>query len=504
MVSPHPSLRSAWRWRAVRLAAYVVVALVGATLGMLLLARQDARIGPVDARLTLHPSLHGGTTIVVPPLGTITLDTHRGPLPLTASVLELRPEVARQVARDPTSLSRLGDSVQADLRKALAALAVKAALGALLGAAALSLLAFRSLRRTAICLGVCTGALVASGGLAAATWRPDSVREPRFTGLLSSAPVAVGQAEQIVQNFSRYRLALGQLVGNVVQLYDVTSTLPTYRPGSTTIAVLHISDLHLNPAGIDLVVSLARQYHVRAVLDTGDLTDHGSPTEAPFVAQLARLRVPYVYVRGNHDSATTVAEIGHVPGTTVLDGDVAGVAGLRIAGMADPRFTPDKTVDQTDGAEKLPLAGQSLADVLATASPKPDIAMVHEPAMADPLFGRVPLVLAGHTHRRQTKVKDGTVLLVEGSTGGAGLRGLQGDKPTPLECSILYFDAETRQLQAWDDVTLGGLGTTSVTVERHLRPAKAAPLPAAGGSPSPAPTPTPRPAPSPQASPKTR
>jgi predicted MPP superfamily phosphohydrolase len=483
----------------VRLTAYAAVALVGATLGMLLLARQDARIGPVEARLSLHPSLHGGTTIVVPPLGTIALDTHRGPLPLTASVLELRPEVAQQVAHDPTSLSRLGDSVQADLRSALVALAVRAVVGALLGAAALSLLAFRSLRRTAICLGLCTGALLASGGVAAATWRPDSIREPRFTGLLSSAPVAIGQAEQIVENFSRYRLALGQLVGNVVQLYDVTSSLPTYRPGSTTVAVLHISDLHLNPAGVDLVVSLARQYHVRAVLDTGDLTDHGSPTEAPFVAQLARLHVPYVYVRGNHDSATTVAEIRHLPGTTVLDGDVASVAGMRVAGIADPRFTPDKTVDQSGGEDELRAAGRQLAEVIAAASPKPDIALVHEPTMADELFGQVPLVLAGHTHKRQTKVKDGTLLLVGGSTGGAGLRGLEGDQPTPLECSILYFDAETRRLQAWDEVTLGGLGRTSVTVERHLRPTKAAPLPAPAGSPTlgPRPSPTPRPEPSP-------
>lgn len=488
-------LQRAWRWRGVRLAAYAVIALVGATLGMLLLARQDARIGPVEARLSVRPSLHGGTTVVVPPLGTIALDTHRGPLPLTASVLELRPEVARRVARDPASLAGLGSSVQSDLRQALAALALRAVLGALLGTAALSLLAFRSVRRTAVCLGVCAGALVASGGVAAATWRPDSVREPRFTGLLSSAPVAVGQAEQIVANFSQYRLALGQLVGNVVELYDVTSSLPTYRPGATTMAVLHISDLHLNPAGIDLVVSLAKQYNVRAVLDTGDLTDHGSATEAPFVADLGRLHVPYVYIRGNHDSPTTVREVRQLPNATVLDGTVATVAGLRVAGIADPRFTPDKSVDQSGGNEEVQAAGERLAEVLTSAEPRADIALVHDPQMADELFGDVPLVLAGHRHKRQTKVKDGTLLLVEGSTGGAGLRGLEGEEPTPLECSVLYFDAETRRLQAWDEITLGGLGTQSVTVERHLRPAKAGPLPSPSPSPSPSPAPDPSPRP---------
>ena len=70
---------------------------------------------------------------------------------------------------------------------------------------------------------------------------------------------------------------------------------------------------------------------------------------------------------------------------------------------------------------------------------------------------------------------------MQGSTGGAGLRGLEGEKPTSLECSILYFDAESRQLQAWDEVTLGGLGATSVTVERHLRPKEDVPAPSPSG-----------------------
>ncbi|MBQ1016799.1 hypothetical protein KBX71_02845 [Micromonospora sp. D93] len=63
-----------------------------------------------------------------------------------------------------------------------------------------------------------------------------------------------------------------------------------------------------------------------------------------------------------------------------------------------------------------------------------------------PLDGAVPLVLAGHTHARQVRMlpaRDGrevTRLAVQGSTGGAGLRGLEGDEPMPLALSVLYFD----------------------------------------------------------------
>ena len=187
------------------------------------------------------------------------------------------------------------------------------------------------------------------GRVSAATWRPASIREPRYTGLLASAPTAIGSAEQIITNFSQYRLALGQLVGNVVQLYDVTSTLPTYRASGSTIALLHISDLHLNPAGIDLVTSLVTQFHVQGVIDSGDVTDHGSAAEEPFVDDLRRIQVPYVVIKGNHDSATTIEQIERLPNATVLDRSATTLAGITIAGIADPRFTPDKTSPADDG-----------------------------------------------------------------------------------------------------------------------------------------------------------
>jgi hypothetical protein len=76
-------------------------------------------------------------------------------------------------------------------------------------------------------------------------------------------------------------------------------------------------------------------------------------------------------------------------------------------------------------------------------------------------------VLAGHTHERDVSVLDqGTRLMVEGSTGGAGLRGLQGEDPTPLSCTLLYLDRTTGELTAYDEITLGGLGQSEVTIER--------------------------------------
>ncbi|MYS73108.1 hypothetical protein GTY88_22235, partial [Streptomyces sp. SID5926] len=59
-------------------------------------------------------------------------------------------------------------------------------------------------------------------------------------------------------------------------------------------------------------------------------------------------------------------------------------------------------------------------------------------------------------------------LRVEGSTGGSGLRAVEGKYPDPIQASILYFDRDTRRLQAWDEIELGGLGLTTAEVSRHL------------------------------------
>jgi hypothetical protein len=95
--------------------------------------------------------------------------------------------------------------------------------------------------------------------------------------------------------------------------------------------------------------------------------------------------------------------------------------------------------------------------------------LVHDPVIAADLGGLVPLVLAGHRHKVDEKVlEDSTRLLVEGSTGGAGLRGLQDDDAVPLSCSVLYFDSVTGRLEALDRITVAGINQANVRIERTV------------------------------------
>ncbi|WP_166532818.1 metallophosphoesterase [Blastococcus xanthinilyticus] len=463
--SPWPGrARTTGRW-AVRIA----LALGGALVAVLLFARVSAPLGPFDATLSFHPA-SGGAELAVPPLGSLAVDAYDGPLRLDVSLESVDQERARALATDPVRLAGVVDRVTENLQSAVVRLIWVTVLVALAGAALTSWAVLRGRREPLIALGITTAVLAGTGAVGAATWRPEALSQPTYTGLLVNANSLIGSAEDIVARFDAYRASLEDLVANVGTLYATLSALPTPTGAVDSVALLHISDIHLNPAGFDLVRQVAEKFDVDAILDTGDLTDWGSEPENRLITSVGDLDVPYVYIRGNHDSATTAAILAQQPNVTVLDDSAVTVAGIDVVGAPDPRFTPDKSTGDDDaGADVLQTSGEELAEFVGTLPQTPAIALVHDPKQAAPLDGIVPLVLAGHTHEREVEaLEDGTLLMVQGSTGGAGLRGLEGEYPEPLTCTVLYVDPETGTLQAYDEITLGGLGATEVTVQRVL------------------------------------
>ena len=450
--------------------AVLCIGVLGAVLGLLVAGSVRTAAGPFEANMSLRPALSGSTVVAIPPLGELQLDTHDSPVLLRVGVTQLREQAARSIAADPARLRGLGAEVDRDLRAGLRTLLLRTALVTAIGAAVLGVLVFRRWRATLAATGAGLGALLAMSGVTALTLDRQALSEPRFTGLLASAPTAVGDVRDIVARFDAYSLQLGRLVTNVSELYAVSSQLPVFAADDGTIRVLHVSDLHLSPTAYDLIASVVEQYDIDLVVDTGDSTDLGSAPEARFVAAIGRLGVPYAWVRGNHDSRLVQLAVAEQPGAIVLDGpEVVEVAGLRLMGRGDPRFTPDKTRGDDDApAEVYARAGRQVLDAYRLATDKPDLVMVHDPRVAAELVGEVPLVLAGHAHARRSESERGTDLLVQGSTGGAGLRALEGDEPTPVALTVLYVDPVTRRLQARDDITLGGLGTSDARISRTV------------------------------------
>ncbi|MET0423201.1 MAG: metallophosphoesterase [Actinoplanes sp.] len=513
--------RNRWAHRVRVGAAVAAVSVGGVVAGTMLFGHAGLNVGPFRAEMSISPSFLGGTEVDIPPLGSLHLDSHDGPIHLKVALGSLDQNRTEALIDDPTAISSAGENAVDDVRNGVIRLGVRTLGIAVLSALVLSALIFRSVRRTAaaglIALGVTGGSL----GLAAGTLRPDSIAEPRYEGLLVNAPAVVGDARRIADNYGRYADQLQQIVSNVSRLYTTVSALPVYEPAGNTTRILHVSDLHLNPSAWGLIRTVVQTFEIDAVVDTGDMVDWGSSAETGFVSSIPSVGVPYIYVRGNHDSTAIQAAVARQRNAIVLDNKVVEVDGLTIAGIGDPEFTPDKSETPADAADPaatpLLVSGNQLADTIRTyqATGKTvDVALVHDPAMATPLSGVVPLVLAGHLHHREVSTLPApepapqpsdsaspatsasaapevplmtTRLLVEGSTGGAGLRGLEKEEPTPLSLSVLYFD-ENHQLKAYDDISLGGTGQSNVEMQRNV----------IGAEPEPTSTPSPS-SPSPSA-----
>jgi predicted phosphodiesterase len=452
--------------------AVVVCAALGAVVACALAGRVQVPVGPFDATISARPSLSGGTLVRLGPLGTVELDTHDAPLTMEVRVDDLRVDEAEAIARDLKLLDGIEDDIARDARAGLWALVRRAVAAAVVGGAIGGLAASRRWRSLA--LGGVVGALLAGSltAVSARSFRPEAVAEPRYTGLLTVAPTAVGDARALVSRYGEYRAQLAEFVGNVLALYRVSQDLPTLGPTDGLVRVLHVSDVHLNPQAYDLMRELVGEFDVDAIVDSGDSTDFGTSVESNNLDDIGRLGVPYLWVKGNHDSGATAASIAAQPNAVVLASTATEVEGIRFFGVADPRFTPDKSraggaaVEEAAAVDFAPRVARLLRDA---EPPDVDVLVVHDERIAGRSGFLVPLVLAGHTHEPRLGAIGDATLVVQGSTGGAGRRGVgeDADSRQPLLASVLYFDRASRRLVAYDQVAVEGLGNRGVRVERR-------------------------------------
>src|SRR5947209_5136862 len=68
--------------RVARGVLLLVVTLVGMTVGLLVGGHASSDVGPFHAQFALEPSLSGDTEVDIPPLGSLVLNSHDGPLHL--------------------------------------------------------------------------------------------------------------------------------------------------------------------------------------------------------------------------------------------------------------------------------------------------------------------------------------------------------------------------------------------------------------------------------------
>jgi predicted phosphodiesterase len=460
------------------------------------LARQEVTVGPATLHLSAGPALVGSSRLAAPPFGSVSARTHLGPLAFQAAIedvdvprlgrlLEGRPgpEGSGEPQGDAPGGSRaepggprfaeleatLGPLEDQARRAATRFLLQIAAVGLLGGLAAVVLFPRRTRRRLVRC-GL--GGLLATVlllGPALLTYDLGAFREPRYDGALEYAPALIGDVRTGFDRLRTLREEMVRIGRNLDRAYAALANPVGDLDSNGTVRVLHVSDMHLNPAGFDLAERLAEQFDVAAVVDTGDMGTWGLPREPEVAANIARIGVPYLFVKGNHDDADMVEAVAANKNARVLDGTGVEVGGIRFFGVADPTFTPGKGY-QVEQFERLKLERSvAVADAVERQALRPDVLLVHDGRLAAYARGHVATVLEGHLHRFGTEVVNGTRTLMTGTAGAGGPDNFRAKDPPPADAQVVYFDPETRRPVAVDRITVR-LPESSFSVERVLLP----------------------------------
>jgi predicted phosphodiesterase len=448
--------------------AYLLVALLGAAAGLLSLGTvtvAQGRVGPGRVAVRAHVGA-SRTELRLPPLGQISAATHAAPVTLTAQVDEVSIERLQDLLKTDAPADKLQSEVSTDLEPLLRsfawrALAVAAVAGALAGALV-------PRRRWTHALAGSAGAVVTVTLLLGGAWRgydAEAFEKARFEGPLERAPALLATVRRHVDDISVVRKRVQVLGEQVADLYSAASTQVGGPVGGDEVRILHISDIHSNPLGLEVTRRLAEQFKVAAILDTGDLTSFGLPVEGRLGELVGTMKVPYLLVPGNHDSAENRTALAGVHNIQLLDGTVAEIAGLRILGVGDPAFT---ATNETSTDEAAVIKQARAPDVAARVDAlRPDVLAVHDPVLSEASEGHVPLVVAGHLHKNNAVRKNGTLVLTVGSTGATGLGSFTVDTGSPYEAELLHFVG--RDLVAVDRIDLHGVGG-AFRVERQIVP----------------------------------
>ncbi|HBV97507.1 MAG: hypothetical protein JL50_07960 [Peptococcaceae bacterium BICA1-7] len=442
-------------------------ALVFAFIFISLMGHQSFRIEALEVQMGIRPAVLGRTVVEMPPLANVMANTHSTPLSLDLSIRSIDLQSVQQMLEKKEINAGMFDSVAKDLRRAAVILALKILL---LSAAGGAFGVFILQRRPGLkhLWGAMAATLVMGVLLLGtyATYDINRFKNPEYTGALKTAPWIIGLAGQSLDKIDTLSSNMEMVATNIHQLF---SQIDNFSAGAGDqegmIKVLHVSDIHNNPASMTYIQRIAESFKVDVIIDTGDITDYGTPLESLLLENLSGLKIPYLYIAGNHDSPETIKKMKSIRGVTVLDGSTVMVKKLRFAGFSDPS---SKSLDiDSPPLEMIPGYAGEIAEKLAQ-DEQPDILAVHNHRIAGLLAGKAPVIIYGHDHRLAVKEEKGSIMIDSGSTGAAGMRMLQGDR-TPYSLDIQYYSpvGEKMMLKAVDTITVENLDS-GFHLERHI------------------------------------
>lgn len=430
----------------------VLTAALGAIIMIGLFGQGKYSIDAFQIQVKIAFTNFGYSEFSIPPFGAIRAQTHIAPLGLFVTLLGVDLEGLQRLILSGFTQVEIYERFSRPLRVIILHFIGRFLLAAASGGGiAVLAIGFRSFRHftKGLLTGFLVGILLLS--LTIATLTPENFISPEYRGMLEAAPWMVALAKEALVGVETLGEQVQLMSTNLYYLLRQVEELGQLEFEQSDIKILHVSDIHNNPVALDLVEQVINTFAVDLVIDTGDLTDFGSPLETALLTRLDNFTVPYLITLGNHDSSTVARHLEDITSVTLLQGEIIEAAGCKIMGFPDP--AAQRTTMAPADSEEISKAQDEIQDALAF-SEKPDILAVHDYRLVSNLVGKIPVILHGHTHHLEIKKEEGTVIIGAGTTGAAGIRGLQTTEEIPFTLVLLHFvrTAEGVRLNAADTI----------------------------------------------------
>lgn len=444
-------------------AGILVIAVVVGLFAFAGFARDSFEVGPVRVSVSVAPALKPSTTVGVPPFGSLSARAHFSPLALAVSLDEVDIPGLQSLADEGIPETSVIDGWLSDIRTGFARAIARGLVAALLAGAFSGFALKRSRRAVLYSAGLATLVPTLLVLLAAMTFDVDGFRTPTFRGAVAYAPSLIELVQRRAGDVESLRDQVDKLATDLSRYYASPQSFASAGALDGTYRVLHVSDLHLDPVGLELAEQLAREFSVSLVVDTGDINHYGSPVEAAVVASQVSTDVPRAFIPGNHDSPAIINALLELSDVRVLDGVSEEFQGLIVFGVGDPSsagvdLEPDRDeIDRVATRE-----ARALGKSIASGSPTPTIVAVHNGQMAPAFDGLAQIVLAGHTHEPVLERMDESWYLNSGTTGGIHFSRMRAEPHIPHSASVLYFTpTRPHMLVAIDQIEVYGLASQS-------------------------------------------
>jgi predicted phosphodiesterase len=419
----------------------VLVAILGAAIAVNLVSGTVYKLSAFEVELMVKISGNNFTEINFPPVGKIIANTHSFPINLKATVLNVNPDRLRTLIEDIKDKEEFLDTIKIRGKNIIQFFVLRTLLIAFLGGiVAIFILGSRNWQE------LIAGGLIALIFLTIlslgvyATYDLNRFDDPNYKGMLSAAPWMIGLIKEGLNNIDELGSEMEKLTTNISKLFTEVEGLRPLGEIGGQLKVLHVSDIHNNPVAFDFIEKAVNSFDVDIIIDSGDISDYGTPIEAKLLDRIDKLKMPYIFIPGNHDSPAIVDKMKEFDNVILLNADTVKLKGLTITGIADPAST---TKNIKPPEVKMVEEYQSgLSNLLDNLTEPPDIVVTHNFLIASHQVGEIPVLLHGHDHDFKIREENGTTIIDAGTTGAAGIRGLQSKKGIPYTLNLLHFSNE--------------------------------------------------------------